>query len=76
MLVDISGSRCISCARFVQYYSIWGGGFQRIDCGFCCQRQCITRPGNRCRHYREKGNAGGAHPVFRTEEGPCMGPNV
>lgn len=60
MLIDISGSRCISCAKYTQYYAyrMMRGGqeLQAIDCGYCGQRQCTTRPGARCRYYQEQSN--------------------
>ena len=68
MLVNISGNRCIGCAKFTQYYSVgWDGGFQRIDCGFCGQRQCTTRPGSRCRHYRERSNVAAMQKIGRAD---------
>lgn len=60
MKIEISGARCISCNKYTQYYQInYDGDFEAIDCGYCGMRSCRTRPGNRCRDYREKGNAGG-----------------
>lgn len=64
MLVNITGNRCIGCAKFTQYYCIsHSGEFQRIDCGFCGQQQRTTRPGNRCGKYRERGNVVGVYPL-------------
>lgn len=66
MLVNITGNRCIGCAMFTQYYGkSFDGEYQRIDCGFCGQQQCTTRPGSRCRHYREKSNVSGPYPIRR-----------
>lgn len=60
MLIEISGNRCVSCARYTQYYGLgYDGEFRAIDCGYCGQRQCRTRPGNKCKEYREAGNVGG-----------------
>ncbi len=60
MLIDISGSRCISCRKYTQYYTQKQGTneLQPINCGYCGQRQCTTKPGNRCKHYQERGNVG------------------
>lgn len=62
MLVDISGSRCISCAKYTQYYAYRlrrdGDELHAIDCGFCGQLQRTTRPGSRCKYYREMSNVG------------------
>lgn len=67
MLIEIDGSRCISCTRYTQYYAIFshrkGKDLQAIDCGYCAQLRRTTRPGNRCKHYQEKGNLG--EPLFR-----------
>jgi len=69
MLVDISGSRCVSCAKYTQYYTQRaaksGPEMNAIDCGYCGQLQRITRPGNRCRHYLEMSNVG---PFYRIEK--------
>lgn len=59
MKVEITGNRCVSCCKFVQYYGqTYRREFEAIDCGFCAKRQRRVRPGDRCREYREAGNAG------------------
>lgn len=59
MKIEISGSRCISCNKYTQYYrKNYDGEIEAIDRGYCGARQCTTRPGNRCKHYREKSNVG------------------
>ena len=59
MKIEITGSRCITCQSYTQYYQhAFSGEFEAIDCGFCGKRQCSTRPGNRCRRYRERSNVG------------------
>ncbi len=67
MLVDITGSRCVSCTKYTQYYAYRlrrdGAELQAIDCGFCGQRQCRTRPGNRCKYYREISNIGAFYKI-------------
>lgn len=71
MLIDITGSRCISCTRYTQYYAnrMTRGGQEMIavDCGHCGQFQRTTRPGSRCRHYQEKSNVGA---FYRLAEAP------
>lgn len=57
MKIEITGSRCINCHFYTQYYRIcYQGVIEAINCGFCGQRQCTTRPGNRCKSYMEKSN--------------------
>lgn len=58
MKVEISGSRCVSCYKYTQYYRMSMGEAEAIDRGWCSARQCTTRPGNRCKHYREMANVG------------------
>jgi len=74
MLVDISGSRCVSCARYTQYYAVRttrsGSEMQAIDCGHCGQFQRTTRPGNRCRRYQERSNVGSFIQVVKEKEKP------
>lgn len=67
MKIEITGSRCVSCAKYTQYYSLNQSKqvFQAINCGFCGERQCTTKPGNRCKHYRERSNVG---PIFKIGE--------
>ncbi|MCI8683862.1 MAG: hypothetical protein HFH50_12975 [Lachnospiraceae bacterium] len=59
MKIEISGSKCISCNKYTQYYQIKGNVAEAIDCGFCGRRQRHTRPGNRCKEYQERSNVGG-----------------
>lgn len=67
MLVDIIGSRCASCTKYTQYYAYRfrrnGQELQAIDCGFCGQLQRTTRPGNRCKYYREQSNIGAFYKI-------------
>ena len=59
MKVKIIGSGCVSCYKYTQYYTLdYQGAPEAIDCGFCGIRQCTTRPGSRCKQYREKSNVG------------------
>ena len=59
MKIEISGNRCIGCNRYTQYYSISARGeLEAIDQGYCGEKQCRTRPGNRCKKYAERGNVG------------------
>ena len=52
MKIKITGNRCIGCYKYSQYYTISGRGELEAI------RQCTTRPGNRCKEYREKSNVG------------------
>ncbi|MEG0378389.1 MAG: hypothetical protein RR614_07910 [Eubacterium sp.] len=66
MKIEITGSRCITCRTYSQYYSrTWDGGFDPINCGYCGMRQCNTQPGNRCKYYQEKSNIAGGFPVTK-----------
>ena len=57
MLVNISGNKCISCARFTQYYTMnYAKEFERTDCGYCRQHGKKVRAGDRCRKYCEASN--------------------
>lgn len=57
MKIEISGSRCISCYKYTQYYrSKFGEGFEAIDCGYCGIKSRNVRPGDRCREYKEASN--------------------
>lgn len=59
MKIEITGSKCISCWKYEQYFRINArDDFEAIDCGYCWLRHCTTRPGNRCKHYQEKSNVG------------------
>ena len=59
MKIEISGSRCINCQKYNQYFTLTSQGeLEAIDCGYCGKKQCRTRPGNRCKDYRERGNVG------------------
>ncbi len=71
MYVEISGSRCVSCDKYTQYYAQKAShqALCAIDCGFCGQLQRTTRPGNRCRHYREMSNTGLFFPMEREGRG-------
>ena len=85
MLVDISGSRCISCAKYTQYYAQRltrsGPELSAIDCGFCGQLQRTTRPGSRCKHYREASNVclvdrkGGGTPCVKKKASEISTPS-
>lgn len=56
MQIKIDGSKCVTCKQYNQYYTVNNGAFEAIDCGYCYQKQCRTRPWNRCKEYREKSN--------------------
>ena len=62
MLIEVRGSRCVSCKCYNQYYAVVlerkGKDLRPIDCGWCAQLRRTTRPGNRCKHYQEKSNVG------------------
>ena len=59
MKIEISGSVCVTCAKFTQYYSRnWNGELDAIDCGFCGQKGKHVRPGDRCSYYHEQSNVG------------------
>lgn len=59
MKIEITGNRCISCYKYSQYYTISAQGeLDAIDCGYCGVKQRKTRPGNRCKGYKERSNAG------------------
>lgn len=63
MKIEISGSRCISCGKYTQYYRMSGGAVEAIDRGYCGKRQCTTRPGSRCKYYQEQSNVGAKEAV-------------
>lgn len=56
--ISVMGDHCINCEGYIQYYIRRVDGkysiHTAIDRGYCCTRQCITRPGNRCKHYQER----------------------
>lgn len=60
--IAVMGNHCINCAEYAQYYCQRKDGnytiHTAVDRGWCNARQCTTRPGNRCKHYREKSNVG------------------
>lgn len=59
MKIEVTGSKCISCRAYNQFYQeSQDNGFEAIDCGYCWKRHCTTRPGNRCKYYQEKSNMG------------------
>ena len=66
MKIEITGNRCISCVKFVQYYAYaynWRREPEPIDCGYCGQKSRNVRPGDRCSYYHEASNIGSAHPL-------------
>ena len=67
MLVAIIGSRCVNCAKYTQYYaqSIGTRELCAIDCGYCGRLQRNTRPGNRCKYYREMSNIGAVYRISK-----------
>lgn len=57
MKIEVSGSRCVSCHFFTQYYAKkWDGEVAAIDCGYCGTRSRNVRPGDRCKEYQERSN--------------------
>ncbi len=56
--IAIMGDYCINCEGYIQYYIRKEDGkysiHTAVDRGYCCTRQCITRPGNRCKYYQER----------------------
>lgn len=56
--IAVMGDYCINCAEYAQYYLQRKEGnytiHTAVDRGYCIKRQCITRPGNRCKYYQEK----------------------
>lgn len=57
MQIKISGSRCVSCHKFTQYYEKgWGGETVAVDCGYCGVKSRNVRPGDRCKEYQEASN--------------------
>ncbi len=67
MKIEITGSRCITCQKYTQYYhNHYERGFEAIDCGYCGRWQRTTRPGDRCKDYAEVSNVG---QIFARWEG-------
>lgn len=59
MKIEITGSKCISCSKYNQYYTIGHRGeLEAIDCGNCVGKKRNTKPWNRCKDYTERGNTG------------------
>lgn len=58
MQIEVLGARCRVCGKYTQYYAKWDGQYMAVDHGFCGQRQCQTRPWNRCKYYRERSSIG------------------
>ena len=60
--IAVTGNHCINCEGYIQYYmrrvEEKRAIHTAVDKGYCIERQCITRPGNRCKHYEEKSNVG------------------
>lgn len=56
--IAVMGDYCINCEGYIQYYCIKKDGkysiYTAVDRGYCIERQCVTRPGNRCKHYQER----------------------
>ena len=73
MLIEIEGSRCVSCRRYTQYYAqkLGTNELQAINCGFCGQLQRTTRPGNRCKHYQERSNLGPMRRIVKESPAGC-----
>lgn len=64
MTIEITGSLCVSCYKYMQYYSQGSDGkFAAIDKGYCWGQHRTTRPGNRCKRYKEKSNV----KIFKSE---------
>ena len=57
MKIEITGSRCITCQKYTQYYqNHYERGFEAIDHGYCWKWYRTVRPGDRCRAYAEGSN--------------------
>lgn len=64
MKIEISGSRCVSCHWFNQYYAVNASGeLNPIDCGYCGMRSKNARPGDRCKEYQEKSNVSAIYAI-------------
>lgn len=59
MKIEILGCRCINCYKYTQYYRRnYSGEMEAVDCGYCGIHQRNVRPGDRCKEYFERSNAG------------------
>ncbi len=48
MKIEITGSRCITCQKYTQYYqNHYERGFEAIDHGYCWKWYRTVRPGDR-----------------------------
>lgn len=57
MKIEITGSCCVTCRKYTQYYRLSRKGeFEAIDCGYCGTRRKRVRPGDYCREYTEQSN--------------------
>lgn len=57
MKIEITGSRCVTCRCYTQYYQHSGKGeYEAIDCGYCGWKAKNMRPGDRCKDYCERPN--------------------
>lgn len=64
MQINISGSRCVTCHKYTQYYRLsCKGDFEAIDCGYCGTKSKNVRPGDKCKEYMEKSNVLWAGPL-------------
>lgn len=64
MKIEISGSRCITCDRYTQYFRkhYWEREYVAIDCGYCGRKCRNVRPGDYCKDYSEASNVLSAVP--------------
>lgn len=58
MKIEITGSKCVNCSRYIQYYRLVRNTVEAVDRGLCREKQCVTRPWERCGHYSEASNVG------------------
>lgn len=58
MKIEITGKRCASCNKYMQYYQLVGNKVDAVDRGFCKARQCVTRPWEKCKNYAEMSSIG------------------
>ena len=57
MKIEITGTRCVTCQKYTQYYrNHYERGFEAIDRGYCGRWQRTVRPGDRCKDYAETSN--------------------